>query len=99
MYAGHEYTLKNGGFVRYLGLNSPELEEYLTKCQQKRSKNHPTLPSSMEIECLFNPFLRADSPEVATAVMHHLSVEPGLANQQPTPQDVFGWLRHLRDSF
>jgi hydroxyacylglutathione hydrolase len=99
MYAGHEYTLKNGGFVRYLGLNSPELEEYLTKCQQKRSKNHPTLPSSMEIECFFNPFLRADSPEVATAVMHHLSVEPGLANQQPTPQDVFGWLRRLRDSF
>ncbi|MBU3655201.1 MAG: hydroxyacylglutathione hydrolase [Alphaproteobacteria bacterium] len=99
MYAGHEYTLKNSSFVRYLGLNSPELEEYLTKCQQKRSKNHPTLPNLMAIEQNLNPFLRADCPKVAAAVMNHRDVEPGLANQALSPQEIFGYLRRLRDNF
>ncbi|MBM3602219.1 MAG: hydroxyacylglutathione hydrolase, partial [Alphaproteobacteria bacterium] len=100
MYAGHEYTLKNGAFVRYLGLNSPELSEYLEKCQQELGQNRPTLPSTLGLEKKLNPFLRSDSPEVANAMLNHPLYYPDATHAAPpSAVQVFEWLRQLRNNF
>jgi hydroxyacylglutathione hydrolase len=64
----HEYTLSNLKFAREVDPNNTELENYQQHCLTLRSKNLPTLPSSMALEMAINPFLRSTSPAVLASV-------------------------------
>ena len=64
----HEYTLSNLKFAREVDPNNTELENYQQHCLTLRSKNIPTLPSSMALEMAINPFLRSTSPAVLASV-------------------------------
>jgi hydroxyacylglutathione hydrolase len=64
----HEYTLSNLKFAREVDPDNTELQNYQQHCLTLRSKNLPTLPSSMALELAVNPFLRSASPGVRASV-------------------------------
>jgi hydroxyacylglutathione hydrolase len=62
MYCGHEYTVSN---LRFAAAAEPENEDVKRKlevAQEKRSRNEPTVPSTIAEELATNPFLRVEQP-------------------------------------
>jgi hydroxyacylglutathione hydrolase len=60
IFCGHEYTIKNCAFARMLEPENQELVQYENWSKEQRSKNMPTLPSTLEREKRLNPFLKSD---------------------------------------
>ena len=89
VYCGHEYTAANVHFALTIEPNNPSLraraEEVLRLC----TAGEPTIPSTIDVEKMANPFLRADIPSVAAAV----GLEGSPAEQ------VFGKIRAMKDKF
>ena len=67
IYCAHEYTLDNLGFAAWVEPESEAVQQRISREQAKRQSGVPTLPSSLELELLTNPFLRTDIPEVKAA--------------------------------
>jgi hydroxyacylglutathione hydrolase len=63
----HEYTLGNLNFARAVEPDNPELIIYIQRCEERRARNMPTLPSTIDQERRINPFLRTRLPGVARA--------------------------------
>ena len=63
----HEYTLSNLKFAAAVEPGNPERAQYHARCESLRAQGLPTLPSSIALERLVNPFLRCDAPEVVAA--------------------------------
>lgn len=61
VFAGHEYTLDNLAFAKMHLSENDFLMNYTQKMTQRRHQNLPTLPSTISIEKVINPFLRAKS--------------------------------------
>ncbi len=71
VYCGHEYTLSNIRFAQATEPTNPELAIWEREAAAQRTKDEPTLPSTIAREKAANPFLRCDQPEViATASKH-----------------------------
>jgi hydroxyacylglutathione hydrolase len=64
----HEYTLSNLKFANAVEPDNLDLKDYISKCQQLRSQNLPTLPAELGNELQINPFLRTRNPSVINAV-------------------------------
>jgi hydroxyacylglutathione hydrolase len=64
----HEYTLSNLKFANAVEPDNLVLKDYISKCQQLRSQNLPTLPAELGNELQINPFLRTRKPSVINAV-------------------------------
>ncbi len=65
VYCGHEYTVKNLEFARTIEPDNRAIIKALDHAKDKRARNEPTVPSTIEAELATNPFLRFDLPEVA----------------------------------
>lgn len=89
----HEYTLSNLKFAQAVEPANADLAAYVRHCQQQRAHNHPTLPSSIELERRINPFLRTAEPAVVAAAQQQA---PGLAAD---PVAVFATLREWKNVF
>jgi hydroxyacylglutathione hydrolase len=63
----HEYTLSNLRFALAVEPDNKALQEYTAHCTELRRQGLPTLPSTLAIERLINPFLRCDKPAVWAA--------------------------------
>lgn len=63
IYCGHEYTLKNLEFALTIEPGSQAIRKKYEEAKQKRSRNEPTIPSTLAEEKSYNPFLRAKSVE------------------------------------
>lgn len=63
VFAGHEYTLDNLAFAKTYLPENDFLMNYTQKMTKRRQQKLPTLPSTIAIEKVINPFLRADSVE------------------------------------
>ena len=63
IYCGHEYTLQNSKFCIKYDSENLNLQNKITKINEKLEKNIPTIPSTLkdEIEC--NIFLKAENFE------------------------------------
>jgi hydroxyacylglutathione hydrolase len=85
VYCGHDYTVENYEFALTITPDDTELAERLENARQTRL----TVPSTIGLEKRFNPFLRADHPEIAASV--------GLENTHPDV--VFAELRRRKDVF
>lgn len=59
VYCGHEYTEKNAKFALHLDPHNLALKNYAHRVHDLRRGGQPTVPSTIEIELLCNPFLRA----------------------------------------
>lgn len=90
---GHEYTLANAAFALNVEPDNHELREYVAKMRSLRSRDLPSLPSSMALECAANPFLRTD-----TAVLRaRINTELGDVDSDEVAR--FAWLRRSKDNF
>lgn len=63
--AGHEYTEANGRFAHTVEPDNPSLQARLREVAGLRTRQLPTLPSSLADERACNPFLRIDAGPVA----------------------------------
>ena len=89
IYCGHEYTYKNAEFCMKYDSNNIDLEKKFEKIKKLRSKNLPTIPSSLEDELKANIFLRCDQND--------LKIKLNMKNQADFK--VFKKVRDLKDSF
>jgi hydroxyacylglutathione hydrolase len=90
-YSAHEYTLANLGFARWVEADNPTLMLRIKEVTQQRQAQQPTLPTSLQIELLTNPFLRTHEPVVIAAAEK-------FSGQQLTDfRAVFAALRRWKD--
>ncbi len=89
IYFGHEYTEENLRFALNIEPDNQEVSARLKKVRKQLKAGKPTTPSTMSEELRTNPFLRADSESIRTA----------LAMPDAEAYEVFGELRKRKDSF
>lgn len=92
VYCAHEYTLSNLRFAAAVMPGNPDVEARIQHDSARRERGEPTVPSSIGLELLTNPFLRSAEPAVVAAAQRH----------QPSDSDpatIFGVLRKWKDSF
>ena len=93
IYCAHEYTLAN---LRFAAAVEGETDAI---CQRRIEvdtalKNHqPSLPSTLDAEVRFNPFLRCGEPAVITAAERYAH------RQLSAESDVFAVLREWKNTF
>ncbi|EKD70455.1 MAG: Hydroxyacylglutathione hydrolase [uncultured bacterium] len=93
IYCGHEYTQNNLRFSLTVEPSNQDSIERLKFVNELRSQHLPTLPSTLKIEKLTNPFLRCDSSELIE------NVEKFTKKKLSHPIEVFQWLRKWKDEF
>jgi len=93
VYCAHEYTLSNIRFAKAIEPNNVALLNREKRDQQLRSQHKPTLPSTIGLEKLTNPFLRCGEPDVKASAKKH-------ANQDLIDEiAVFATLREWKNRF
>lgn len=87
VYCGHEYTVSNLRFAAVAEPDNEAVKHKLAAAQEKRSRNEPTVPSTMAEELATNPFLRVE--------------QPSLVKQYPGANrgEVLGKVRAAKDVF
>ncbi|KHK65692.1 MULTISPECIES: hydroxyacylglutathione hydrolase [Pseudomonas] len=93
VYCTHEYTLSNLKFAAAVEPTNPDVVARLEKVNQQRGQGIITLPSTLALEKLTNPFLRTTE----TSVKQKADERNGQRNQ--TPSEVFAALRAWKDKF
>lgn len=92
IYCAHEYTQDNLKFAHVVEPNNIQLQERIKQTQKLRDNLQPTIPSSLELEKLTNPFLRFDLDSV------RLAAEDFAHKPLNTPADVFKTVRYWKDT-
>lgn len=93
VYCTHEYTLSNLKFAAAVEPNNPDIAERLEKVTRQREAGIMTLPSTLALEKLTNPFLRTGE----TSVKQKADERSGSDN--PASDMVFATLRAWKDRF
>lgn len=91
VYCTHEYTLNNLAFAALADPNNETLQMHKDHVAALRAQEKSSLPSTLGLERQINPFLRADSPELAEnlAKIRGISPKPGI--------ETFAALRAWKD--
>lgn len=89
VYCAHEYTKANAEFALSVDGDHVPLKERAKQIDALRNEDKPTVPSSLGVEKLTNPFLRADDPALAAA----------LNMTGSDPVSVFAEIRSRKDNF
>ena len=93
VYCTHEYTMSNLQFANAAEPQNSALQERISAAREKRERNQPTLPSTINLELATNPFLRcSEQPLIQSA-----SRQSG--DPISDPIEVFATLRHWKDNF
>ncbi|KAH9144362.1 hypothetical protein AeRB84_011685 [Aphanomyces euteiches] len=87
VYCGHEYTMSNLRFALSVDPTNAALREKINWAKLRRSKNLPTIPSTLREEMTYNPFLRVHDDVIINAV------------GGTDPVTVLANLRRKKDSF
>jgi hydroxyacylglutathione hydrolase len=89
IYCGHEYTLSNTKFALTVDKDNPVLTAREAQARRQVDEGEPTIPVTIGDEKLANPFLRADSPDLA--------VDIGMAGKPAA--EVFAEIRARKNKF
>ncbi len=89
VYVGHEYTQSNARFALSVDPGNAALLMRMEEVDRLRRDDRPTVPTTIQAEKATNPFLRADTEEMAEAM--------GMPGTEPWM--VFGALRAAKDTF
>ncbi len=92
VYSGHEYTTANLMFASHVEPLNKNIQNSLSKVQELRSKNIPTLPTSIKEEKLINPFLRCDDKDLQMIMRKKFNTDLSELN-------IFSALREWKDNF
>ncbi len=90
IFCAHEYTQQNLLFAQTVEPNNLIIQQCLQKIHNTPNSN--TLPSTLELELLINPFLRTDEPEVQKYALTH-----GATSNHSL--EIFRVLREKKNSF
>ncbi|WP_426620450.1 hydroxyacylglutathione hydrolase [Pseudomonas rustica] len=93
VYCTHEYTLSNLKFAAAVEPTNADIAARLEKVTQQRQNGVMTLPSTLALEKLTNPFLRTGE----TLVKQKVDERAGAKNREPS--EVFAALRAWKDKF
>ncbi|MFJ4542691.1 hydroxyacylglutathione hydrolase [Pseudomonas sp. NPDC088885] len=93
VYCTHEYTLSNLKFAAAVEPSNADIAARLEKVTQQRQNGVMTLPSTLALEKLTNPFLRT----AETLVKQKVDERAGAQNRAPS--EVFAALRAWKDKF
>ncbi|WP_409318017.1 hydroxyacylglutathione hydrolase [Pseudomonas sp. KCJK9016] len=93
VYCTHEYTLSNLKFAAAVEPGNPDIAARLEKVGHQRQNGVMTLPSTIALEKLTNPFLRTSE----TLVTQKVDERNGAQNRAPS--EVFAALRAWKDKF
>ena len=93
VYCAHEYTLGNLRFALAVEPENKHVIQRFADVERLRAENRITLPSTIGLERLTNPFLRT----AETSVKQKADERTGSIN--PTPSAVFAGLRAWKDRF
>lgn len=93
VYCAHEYTLANLDFALTVDKTNPDLQQRLKDDRASRDKGVPTVPSTLSLELLTNPFLRCDDQAIIAAATRHSGAET------TRPEEVFAAIRDWKDQF
>ena len=88
IYCGHEYTLSNGKFINSI-YPSEDIRLKIESLVELNEKNLPSIPSTIADEKKMNIFLKADD----------INLIKNLGLQGKSPEEVFGYIRELKDNF
>jgi hydroxyacylglutathione hydrolase len=88
----HEYTLSNLRFAAAVEPANRDIRSHVERCEARRARNLPTLPSTIGDELRINPFLRCGVAEVAASAQAH-----GAVSDEPVV--VFAALREWKNQF
>jgi hydroxyacylglutathione hydrolase len=89
IYCAHEYTEANSRFANHLTPDDSLLKKKIIEIKKKRSKNIPTIPSTLSEEKKLNPFLKFDDKSYLDSIgMDFISSSIN-----------FGRIRKLKDDF
>jgi hydroxyacylglutathione hydrolase len=89
LYCGHEYTAANVRFALTIEPDNAPLRARADEVAKLIAQNKPTIPTTIQQEKSYNPFLRADIPAVAAGI--------GMAGAAPA--QVFAAIRARKDKF
>jgi hydroxyacylglutathione hydrolase len=89
VYCTHEYTQTNGRFALTVEPDNRHLQQRMIEINRLRSKNLPTVPTTIAEELATNPFFREDSAELQKTI--------GMTNGKPV--EIFAKVRRLKDVF
>jgi len=89
VYCGHDYTVENYQFALSIEPSNQAVKRCLSKVRQAQRAGKQSVPSTMSRERTTNPFLRADTSELKTA----------LNMPQAQAVEVFAELRRRKDFF
>ena len=92
VYSGHEFTTANLMFANHVEPLNKNIRDSLSKVQELRSKNIPTLPTSIKEEKLINPFLRCDDESLQIIIRKKFNTDLSELN-------IFSALREWKDNF
>lgn len=93
VFCAHEYTMSNLRFARDVEPGNADLQTRFVTEQAKRDVNQPTVPSTIGMEQLTNPFLRYREP----AITQRLVDEGRLAGNDPVA--AFAALREWKNNY
>ena len=89
IYCGHEYTAANVHFALSIEPKNPALRARAEEVVRLRELEKPTIPTNIQQEKSYNPFLRAD--------LHSLGASIGMEGAAPV--QVFAAVRARKDKF
>ncbi|MFT6791234.1 MAG: hydroxyacylglutathione hydrolase [Cellvibrionaceae bacterium] len=93
VYCTHEYTLSNLTFAQLVEPDNAQLRARVDSEYRMRELNQPTLPTTIELERVTNPFLRYQEPSIRQSINQYWN------ESWTTPQDLFAGLRRWKDEF
>ena len=93
IYPTHEYTLANIDFALHVEPNNIQLIAKHEQSQTLRSRNQPTVPTTVAAEKATNPFVRWDQPDIIRSVNLHTKQVLAM------PADIFAALREWKNGF
>ena len=93
LYCGHEYTEANLQFAAAVEPNNAAIQERLVQAKQLRKLNLPTVPATLAIEKLTNPFLRCEDSNVIDVATDYSGKT---LNES---YEVFAAIRSWKDTF
>ncbi len=93
IYCTHEYTLSNLAFAQAVEPDNAAIAAHTEAVKILRSRDQPSVPSTLALEKTINPYLRCAAPSVRSAAERH--------SGQPLSESiqVFTVLRRWKDGF
>jgi hydroxyacylglutathione hydrolase len=89
VYCAHEYTLANARFALSVEPDNPALQQRIEETKHLREQQQPSLPSTIGLERVTNPFFRE----------HSLAIQANLDAMNHSALSIFTQLRALKDQF